>query len=365
MARIEISIHPSAALANDLASGHNRWHPDIRPVARCNTGDTLVIETRDALDGQVTAATTIDDLRHIDQGVIHPMTGPVYVEEAEPGDMLEVEILDIVPAPFGYTMQSPGFGFLRDVFTGYSLTKWNLENGFATSEQLPGIRIPASPFMGIIGVAPDLALVARAHAREAASLQRGEFGFPPTDVTSAVPSTVGETGLRTGPPRENGGNLDIRQTGIGARLYFPVFVEGALLSTGDAHFAQGDGEVCGQGIEMRATLTARVTLHKKGSAIYKPKQPYFIHTEPARQKPRDYVATIGLSLDDNGNNVSENINLAARQALLEMIGYLESRGYTAQQAYAICGAVVDLRISEVVDVPNAIVSAFVPLDIFE
>jgi formamidase len=365
MARIEINIHPSVALADDSATGHNRWHPDVQPVARCSPGDTLVIETRDALDGQVSPDTTISDLHNIDQGVIHPMTGPVYIEGAEPGDLLEVEIVDIEPAPFGYTIQSPGFGFLRDIFTDYALTKWKLERGFATSEQLPGIRIPASPFMGIIGVAPDTALVKRAYEREAASLERGEFGFPPTDATSAVPGGVGPMGLRTGPPRENGGNLDIRQTGIGSRLYFPVFVEGALLSTGDAHFAQGDGEVCGQGIEMRARLTSTVRLHKKTTQSYRPQLPYFIHKEPMRTQAREYLATIGLSLDDDGNNFSENINLAARRALLEMIGYLQGRGYTAQQAYTICGAVVDLRISEVVDVPNVIVSALIPLDIFE
>lgn len=125
------------------------------------------------------------------------------------------------------------------------------------------------------------------------------------------------------------------------------------------------GQVCGQGIEMRAKLTATTRLHKKNTSSYEPRHPYFIYKEPTRLQPREYLATVGLSLDDDGNNVSENINLAARRALLEMIDYLGSRGYSTQQAYAICGTAVDLRISEVVDVPNAIVSAFVPLDIFE
>jgi len=364
MGRIEVKIHPTAPLGGDSAVGHNRWHPDIQPVARCHSGDTLVIETRDALDGQVTSTTTLPDLNHIDQNLIHPMTGPIYIEGAEPGDMLEVEIVDIEAAEFGYTLQSPGFGFLRDIFPDSFLVKWRLHDGFATSEQLPGIRLPADPFMGIIGVAPDMELLERAHAREAASLQRGEFGFPVTEPIGAIPASVGERGLRTGPPRENGGNIDIPQTGIGARLFFPVFVDGALFSTGDAHFAQGDGEVCGQGIEMRAKLTARFKLHKKQDVKFRSSQLYFIHKAPARPQPREYMVTTGLSLDDAGNNVSESINLATRQALIEMINYLQSRGYDRQQAYAICSVAVDLHISEVVDIPNAIVSAFLPLDIF-
>ncbi|WP_404924952.1 acetamidase/formamidase family protein [Mesorhizobium sp. ORM16] len=364
MARVEMKIHPSNPLGQDTAEGHNRWHPDIGPIARCRHGDTLVIETRDALDGQVTPETTLADLETIDSNLVHPMTGPVHIEGAEPGDILEVEIVDIAPATFGYTVQSTGFGFLRDVFPDRYLVKWRLEGGFATSEQLPGIRIPADPFMGTIGVAPDRALLERANAREAASLARGEFGFPPTEPQGAVPARLGAEALRTGPPRENGGNIDIRQTGIGARLFFPVFVEGALFSTGDAHFAQGDGEVCGQGIEMRATLTARLTLHKQQAARDRLTQLRFIHTETARATSRQYMATTGLSLDDNGTNVSESINLAARRALLGMIDYLGTRGYHSQQAYAICSATVDLRISELVDVPNAIVSAFLPLDIF-
>ncbi|MGB3642980.1 MAG: acetamidase/formamidase family protein [Mesorhizobium sp.] len=364
MATVEVRIHPTAPLANDSGVGHNRWHPDIRPVARCRPGDTLIIDTRDALDGQVTPETTVGDLARVEEGVIHPMTGPIYIEGAEPGDVLEVHIVDIEPAPFGYTTQSPGFGFLRDQFPDAFLVKWRLQDGFATSEQLPGIRLPADPFMGIVGVAPDQVLLERAHAREAAALERGEFVFPPTGVDGAIPAALGEKALRTGPPRENGGNIDIRQTGIGSRLFFPVRVEGALFSTGDAHFAQGDGEVCGQGIEMRATLTARFRLHKKADLAYRSDQFYFIHRERARPAAREYFATVGLSLDDQGNNVSESIDLAARRALLEMIAYLQSRGYDRQQAYAICSAAVDLRVSEVVDIPNVIVSAFVPLDIF-
>lgn len=364
MAEIEIRIDKNVALAGDPRVGHNRWHPDIAPVARCHSGDTVIIETRCALDGQVGPETTIADMEKMDLSVIHPMTGPVYVEGAEPGDVLEVEILDITPADFGYTNQSPGFGFLRDLFPERFLVKWDLRDGYATSAQLPGIRLPADPFMGIVGVAPDMALLEKARARETAAIERGEFAYPPVDAEGAIPAELGETGLRTGPPRENGGNIDIRQTGAGARLFFPVFVPGALFSAGDAHYAQGDGEVCGQGIEMQATLKARLVLHKKGSLKGNHRQLRFTFTEPPRATAREFMATTGYSIDDDGVNVSESINLAARQALIEMIDYLGTRGYSPQQAYAICSVAVNLHISEVVDVPNAIVTAVLPLDIF-
>lgn len=364
MNRFEIRIHPTNPLVMDTGVGHNRWHPDVKPVVRCQSGDMVVMETRDGADGQVTPDTTIADLDDVNYNFVHPMTGPVYIEGAMPGDVLEVEIIDIQPGAFGFTAQSPNFGFLRDLFSTRYLIKWQLSEYFAISEQLPGIRIPADPFMGLMGVAPDRELLEKSTARELASLARGEFGFAPCEPHSAIPFELGEEALCTGPPRENGGNIDIRQTGIGARLFFPVLVEGALFSAGDAHFAQGDGEVCGQGIEMRATLTARFTLHKQQSSQQKLTQLRFIHTEAARAEPRQYMVTTGLSLDDDGVNVSESINLAARRALLEMIDYLGSRGYDRQQAYAICSVAVDLRLSEVVDVPNVIVSAFLPLDIF-
>lgn len=362
MSTVEIRIDPELRLGDDPGTGHNRWHPDIAPVAHCKPGDTVIMETRDAADGQVGPEATADTVSEVDVNLVHPLTGPVAIEGARPGDLLEVEILDIVPGDFGYTIQFPGFGFLRDLFPAPFIVKWTLKDGWATSEQIPRVRIPAAPFMGTIGVAPDRALVDRAMMRENASIARGEFTYPPSEPGGAVPGgRVAQEGLRTGPPRENGGNLDVKEAAKGARLFFPVFVDGALFSAGDAHFAQGDGEVCGQGIEMRAKLTARLTLHPGRAAREGISGTRVIAPETPAAGPR--MITTGLSLADDGTNYSENATLAARRALLAMIDYLVSEGFTRQQAYAICSVAVDLKISEIVDIPNVIVSASLPLEI--
>jgi formamidase len=362
LANVEIRIHPSLPLADDRGTGHNRWHPDIEPVAHCRSGDAVLMETRDAVDGQIGPDSTLADVSRVDANLVHPLTGPVFVEGAKPGDLLEVDILDIVPASHGYTLQQHGFGFLRDVFPEPFLVKWSLADGWAMSEQIPRLRVRGAPFMGTIGVAPDRQLLAKATAREAAALARGEFLFPPSDEAGAVPGgVVGREGLRTGPPRENGGNLDVKEVAKGAKIFFPVFVPGALFSAGDAHFAQGDGEVCGQGVEMRATLLARLTIHP-GRAVRERIGGTRIVSAPMAQPAGRCYVTTGLSLADDGSNHSENATLAARRALLDMIDYLVGEGLTRQQAYAVCSVAVDLRISELVDVPNVVVSASLPLE---
>lgn len=364
MSTVEVRISQTLPLREEPGVGHNRWHPDIDPVARCRPGDTVLLETRDAVDGQIGQDSTEESVLGIDSTVVHPLTGPVFVEGAKPGDLLEVEIVDIISSSFGYTIQQRAFGFLRDLFADAFLVKWRLQDGWATSEQIPGVRIPAAPFMGTIGVAPSRQLLARATARENAAIGRGEFLFPPCDQEGAVPGgVVGREGLRTGPPRENGGNLDVKEAAVGARMLFPVLVEGALFSAGDAHFAQGDGEVCGQGIEMRATLVARLGLHPGRAEREGIAGTRIITARHSSGLGGPCMITTGLSLDDNGENYSENVTLAARQALLAMIDYLVGEGFTRQQSYALCSVAVDLRISSIVDVPNAVVSACLPLDV--
>lgn len=362
MTNVEIRIHPTLPLGHDRGTGHNRWHPDIKPVAQCRSGDVILMETRDAVDGQIGPGSVTEDVLRVDPSLVHPLTGPIYVQGAQPGDLLEVEILDIIPARFGYTLQQRGFGFLRDLFPDPFLVKWHLEGGWGTSADIPRFRVPAAPFMGTIGVAPDRSLLKTAASREAAALARGEFLFPPSDSQGAVPDgIIGNEGLRTGPPRENGGNLDVKEVAKGAKIMLPVFVEGALFSAGDAHFAQGDGEVCGQGIEMRATLIAQIVLHPGGAIRERVTGTRIISGAATRPLGPCYITT-GLSLADDGSNHSENATLAARRALVEMINYLEGRGFSRQQAYTICSVAVDLRISELVDVPNVVVSASMPLD---
>jgi formamidase len=241
MATHEIRIDSSLALTAQPETGHNRWHPDIPPLVRCQPGDEVIMETRDALDGVLDADSTVEDLGKVDLGVVHPLTGPVYIEGAEPGDVLVAEILEVVPPSFGFTVQLPGFGFLRDDFPDPYLVKWQIDGGWATSDELPNVRVPGAPFMGVMGLAPSRELMGTITAREADLLQRGGMVLPP-DPAGAVPDdpAIANEALRTIPPRENQGNLDIKQLCAGTRMLMPVWTEGALFSAGDAHFAQGD-----------------------------------------------------------------------------------------------------------------------------
>ena len=150
-----ITIDRSKPLREESNTGHNRWHPDISPVVEADEGEEVVIETRDAFDGQMRPGVTEADFGGMDAGVIHPLTGPVAVKGAEPGDLLEVEFVDIQPQPHAFSVIFPGFGFLRDVFTDPFMVHWNIADGFATSEQIPGVRVPGASFMGVSGVAPS------------------------------------------------------------------------------------------------------------------------------------------------------------------------------------------------------------------
>lgn len=369
MTSYEIRIDKDKTLIEQPATGHNRWHPGIPPVVRCQPGDEVVMETRDALDGQAGPGVTADALAAPNLDVVHPLTGPVYVEGAEPGDLLAVEILDIEPDRYGFTVQIPGFGFLRDEFPEPFKVDWDIADGWARSADLPGVRIPGSPFMGTIGLSPGQELLAVTIAREQALLERGGFVLPPSP-SCAVPADPGiaTQALRTIPPREQAGNVDIKQLGRGATLLIPVDTPGGLFSAGDAHFAQGDCETCGTAIEMRSTLRVRFGLRKGEAAangirdLRFTREDYYLPPEFAA--PRRFFATTGISITRDGVNHSEDVTLAARNALLNMIDHLGERGWTRQQAYAICSVAVDLKISQVVDAPNMLVSAFLPEDIF-
>jgi formamidase len=365
-----IRIDRSKPLRDEPHTGHNRWHPDIPQVLRVEPGDTVVLETRDALDGAVTPAMSAADLQRVDLDLVHPLTGPVFINGAEPGDVLEVHILDIAPQPFGFTTILPGFGFLRDFFPTPFLVKWTIDGGVAVSPDLPDVRIPGGPFMGVMGVAPSRDLRARFAAREDELLRRGGAVLPPSPQ-GAVPAgePIASEALRTIPPRETGGNFDIKQLTAGTTLLLPVYVPGALFSAGDSHFAQGDGESCGTAVEMAATLTVRFGLRKGVAAqrgIQRPqyeRDDFFI--DPRFAVPRRFFATTGMPITRDGRNESENVTLAAQDALSNMIEHLVAeRRYSREQAYVLTSVAVDLRISELVDVPNVVVSAFLPLDIF-
>ena len=366
--RHEVRIDAGKPLKAEPQTGHNRWHPDIPPILRVDPGDEVILETRDALDGQLTPASTTADVGRVNLNVVHPLTGPVYVNGAEPGDLLEVKILELEPASWGFTCQIPGFGFLREHFTEPYLVRWRIADGFAESEDLPRVRIKGAPFPGTIGLAPSRSLMQAIAKREQELLDRGGMVLPP-DPADAVPGgAIGGEALRTVPPRETAGNLDIKQLCAGTTLLMPVHTPGALFSVGDAHFAQGDGEICGTAVEMQSVFHAQFFV-RKGEATQRHQNDvaYFRDTyvqAPELAVPRRFYATTGMSVEKGGRNQSEDVTLAARNAMLNMIDHLTERGYSRQQAYAICSVAVDLKISEVVDVPNFVVSAVLPLDIF-
>ncbi|MGH3136465.1 MAG: acetamidase/formamidase family protein [Gaiellaceae bacterium] len=336
---------------------HNRWHPDLDPLASVAPGEEVTLETRDGLDGQLTKDSTHDDARSLDLGLGHPLTGPVSVVGAEPGDLLEVELVSYETAGFGVTAVIPGFGFLADLFPEPYVVHWELRDGRARSPELPGVAVPEAAFAGVIGVAPSHALMEEIRRREQAIANAGGPVADPMPERALPPAAA--SGLRTIPPREIGGNIDIRQLVAGARLFLPVHVPGALFSIGDIHFAQGDGEVCATGIEVAGAATVRFRVWKEHELAWRQRFPRY---EAPPERPRGpTLATTGIALD-----VPMDIDAAAREALLEMIGYLEATyGFERSAAYALCSAAVDLRISEAVDVPYPLVSALLSLDIFE
>jgi formamidase len=334
-------------------AAHNRWHPGLEPVARVEPGDEVVLETRDGLDGQLTRDSTHADCGTLDLGLGHPLTGPVLVEGAEPGDVLEVEILGYETPDFGVNGVIPGFGFLADVFTEPFLVRWELDAEGARSDELPGVLVPPCVHAGVIGVAPSAELMEVQRAREEAIRARGGPVADPLPETAFPP--LAAAGLRTIPPRETGGNLDIRRLGAGSTLLLPVHVPGALLSAGDVHFAQGDGEVCGTGIEIEAAVRLRLGLRKQPA--WAPRFPAY-RSAPDTRGP--CFATTGIPLDD-----AMDLTVAARAALLAMIDWLEAEhGLSRPAAYCLCSACVDLHLSQVVDVPYPLVSALIPLAVF-
>ncbi|MFQ5427097.1 MAG: acetamidase/formamidase family protein, partial [Gaiellales bacterium] len=170
---MRISLDAGKRLAEEPGTGHNRWHPDIPPIARIGQSEELTLETRDGIDGQLTAASSHADAANLNLGLGHPMTGPVYVEGAVPGDVLEVELVAFEAASFGVAAIIPGFGFLADLFPEPFVARFELRDGFASSEELPGVALPADIFPGVVGVAPSHELLSEGRRREDELRERG------------------------------------------------------------------------------------------------------------------------------------------------------------------------------------------------
>lgn len=296
---------------------HLAWDNSIAPIATIQSGEEVSFDLLDASCGQITAASTVAAIASLDFARVDQVNGPIYVEGAAPGDTLQIELLDLQPADWGWTAIIPGFGLLADEFPDPALKIWRLEDGWA--EFAPGIRIPLDPFCGEIGLAPAAA-----------------------------------GALSTIPPYRHGGNMDTKHLTRGATLYLPVEVEGALFSMGDGHAAQGDGEVCGTAIETPMRATVRLTVRKD----LRVDAPEFQTAGPlaARTNVGPFYAADGVAPD---------LMEAARKAIRAMIAYLQrTHGLNREQAYMLCSVAVDLKISEIVDAPNWIVTAYLPLSLF-
>lgn len=299
---------------------HYRWSEKYAPALSIESGDTVVFETREVSDGQISPASDATALDSFDWDRIYPLCGPVAVEGAEPGDILEVEMLDIQTRGWGWTAVIPGTGLLPEDFPDAHLRVFDLTNGdYAMFRD--DITIPVEPFFGTMGVCP-----------------------------------AGDEELAIMPPGPFGGNLDTRHITKGSVLRLPVEVAGAMFSCGDAHAAQGDGEVCVTGIECPMYGAMRFNLVKtNGKPV---PAPQFMVPGPLTPKvdAGGWYATMGVNTDLMG---------AAKDSMRAMISHIsESYDMEPVDAYLLSSLVVDLKISEVVDAPNWIVSSYLPLSIF-
>lgn len=315
----------STSRASNLTGGHTihahhhhaGWDNRLEPVLEVTPGETVTFETIDASGGQLSATSTVQDVLKLDFGRVNPVTGPVRVLGAEPGDALSVKLLEFRPSGWGWTANIPGFGLLAEDFPEAHLKTWTF--GGETAGFADSISVPLKAFPGTIGVAP---------------------------ADPGLHSVV--------PPRSCGGNLDIRDLAAGSTLHLPVQVDGALFSVGDTHAAQGDGEVCGTAIESPMVVTVQFGLIK-GAEL---PAPQFETAGPVTRHldGRGYYVTTGVNPDLMG---------AAKDAVRAMIDHLGRRyGLTPEDAYLLCSVACDLRISEIVDLPNWVVSFYLPLQLF-
>lgn len=297
---------------------HAFWDRDHPPRLEIDAGDSVTFVCKEATDGQITPDDDASVFATIDFSRVHALNGPVFVRGAEPGDALEVEVLELRHHGWGWSGFAPGgIGLLADEVERPFLQHWRLEAESCYLADSDAVEVPFEPFCGIMGVAPA------------------------------------ETGrLSTPPPRRNGGNLDVRGLVAGARVWFPVLAPGALFSTGDCHAAQGDGEVCGTGIESPMTVTLSFRVRKDLSV---PEVRFTTPSPLTRADSAGYFVTTG-----HGPDLYRN----GRNAVRYMVDWLEAHHpLTREQAYVLCSVAADLKISEVVDAPNWVVSCYLPLSV--
>ena len=369
--------------------GHNRWHPDIPAVVNVKPGDIFRIECKDWTDGQIKNNDDPSDIRDVDLTVVHVLSGPIRVEGAQPGDILVVDLLDIGALPgneWGFTgifSRENGGGFLTDHFPEAAKACWDLQGIYTSSRHIPGVKFAGITHPGLIGCAPSAELLATWNKREKALVEKGGPAWKPAipalaelpNPKNAVLGTlkgadfdrVAAEAARTVPPREHGGNCDIKNLSKGSRIYFPVYVEGANLSMGDIHFSQGDGEIsfCGA-IEMSGYIDLHVDIIKGGVEKYGMVNPIF-KPGPVEPQYSEYLIFEGISVDEfSGEQYYLDAHVSYRRACLNAIAYLKKFGYTGEQAYLLLScAPVEGRVSGIVDIPNACCTLALPTAIFD
>lgn len=375
----------------------NRWHPDIPAAVEVDDGETARLEALDWTGGQITDADDPNEVRDVDLNQVHYLAGPVHVNGAEPGDLLKVEFLDMGPlndrSEFGFTgtfSQQNGGGFLTDHFPDAAKSVWDLDGYTVSSRHIPDVRYEGKIHPGLAGCAPSQELLETWNEREQGLIDkhaedpesipnhptgREEPGVanPPTKDGAqmggmdpeAADEAAGEA-ARTVPPREHGGNHDIKDLSIGTTVYFPVYVEGGKFGVGDFHASQGDGEItfCGA-IEMAGYVDCKFEVVENGMEEHGVTHPIF---EPGHRGPNfeDYVTFCGYSVTEDGEQQYMNSHTSYRRACLQAIDYLKKFGYTGQQALHILGTVpIEGRHSGMVDVPNSCSTLALPTGAFE
>jgi formamidase len=393
MPEVVFSVDQKRSMRDQNVPGHNRWHPDIPAAAVVRPGSEFRVECREWTDGQIGNNDSANDVRDVDLDPCHMLSGPIAVEGAEPGDLLVIDILDLGPVPqevgdapgqgWGYTgifARENGGGFLTDRYPDAYKAIWDFRGQKATSRHIPGVEFTGITHPGLFGTAPSAELLARWNDRERALIATDPDRVPPLALPPLENGVLGgaasgdqlaaiaRDGARTVPPRENGGNHDIKNFTRGSRVFYPVHQAGGLFSGGDLHFSQGDGEItfCGA-IEMGGFIDFHVDLIKGGMETYGvTTNPILM---PGNVEPRysEFVTFIGISVDHETNtNHYNDATVAYRNACLNAIAYLQKFGYSGEQAYLLLGAApIEGRVSGVVDIPNACCSLYLPTAIFD
>ncbi|WP_338598477.1 formamidase [Saccharopolyspora sp. SCSIO 74807] len=393
MPEVVFPLDSTRSFPDQQLVGHNRYHPDIPAAVHVRPGEQFRMHCREWFDGAIRNDDSADDIREAPISKVHALSGPVAIEGAAPGDLLVVDILDVGPLPqedsgplagqgWGYTgifAKRNGGSFLVEQFPDAYKAVWDFTGQTATSRHIPEVSFTGITHPGLMATAPSADLLAKWNSREAALIATDPDRVPPLalppepddailgSLTGADHDRVAAEAARTAPPRENGGNQDIKNLTRGTRVFYPVFVPGANFSVGDLHFSQGDGEItfCG-GIEMGGYLDLHVDLIKGGMQTYGVAENAIFLPGNTDPQYSEWLAFSGTSVTLDGEQRYLDSQLAYQRACLHAIDYLSKFGYSPEQAYLLLGAApVEGRLSGVVDIPNSCATIYLPTAIFD